>query len=195
MVVGQIAGDVVDGPQFICRRIPRRQHHGHRHRLLALPEVVASRLAGHRRITPNAKQVVHRLESQPQLPSEGLQCIHLVVRRPGQHRAHRRRIAQQRSGLVGLHGQTSCQIYLGQIVEGHVGGLAGDHRRGGRHQPGRGPDPLLSRRRIRNIEQHLEGQVVEGVPGDNGVVHPESRPHRRTVSALQVAVDDVVVNQ
>ena len=45
------------------------------------------------------------------------------------------------------------------------------------------------------FEQHLVGQDLQGVAGDDGRADPVHGPHRRAVMALGVGVDDVVVDE
>ncbi len=191
VVVREVAVPAVDRQQFVGRLATLIEHHRHRQRLLALPQVVADRLAADRRVAPDAQHVVDRLEGAAQLHPELLEGVHLVGRRPGQHRTHRGGVGQQRTRLVRLHRDALGQRHRRQVVERHVGRLPGDHRRRGPGQAG-GRLPVLGRR---VVEQHPVRQVVEGVARDDRLVGAERRPHRRPVSPLGVAVDDVVVDQ
>ena len=189
--VGQVAFQAVDSPELLGGFVVTGQHDGHRHRLLALPQVVAGRLARDRGITPDSENVVNRLEGQAQLAAVRLQGIDVVPRCAGQDRSDRCRVAEQGTGLVGLHGQAGLQVDPCHVVKCHVSGLSCDHRRRGRSKARGGRDPLL--RRV--VQEDLVGEVVERIAGDDGVLHPERGPDGRSMPTDGVAIDDVVMDE
>ncbi len=108
IVVGEIAGLVVDGGKVYGQARTTGQDDSNRHRLLALPQVVACGLARNCRIAPDSEDVVHSLKGQAQFSPEGIECIDGRLRCTGQHGTYGRGTTHQGTGLVGLH----CQAVL-----------------------------------------------------------------------------------
>ena len=77
------------------------------------------------------------------------------------------------------------------MLGGDVFGLTYDHRLGRVGEAASGPDALPTG----VFQQQLEGKRGERVARDDRRTNAVLRPHRRFVTSLHVAIDDVVVDE
>jgi hypothetical protein len=169
----------------------RRERDGNGQRALALDEVAVDRLPGHGGVAPDAEQVVHGLERQPQVGAERTQAGHGRRIRAGEHRPDRGGALEQRAGLSGAHAGALLRRHVHTALEIEVGRLAVDQPPGCVCEQLDGGRPV----RRRGGEQVPEGEREHGVAGQDRPRPPEHGPRRRPVMALLVVVHDVVVQE